>query len=579
MRIHLTLALLVLATSAWPTDAREEEETAAQLAAETLDSFRDEVHKEKMRILWPAGTDEPATAEVYLIRGLTNYTCTRFVLREGSPRVERIEAKRTWSYNPDSEGYLTERVELPMADLFRAWLAARFLIGARAEPLEPRPPAPDSGFRVFGSSSTNEPHVWVRLRPGPGHAVLYEDEVRGTRRMDGIQNFDQLRTRAVFQVFADMLPQGRDAPGGKPFPLTEWAPFLTEEVRAGIERVPGDLTQRDLEAERWIPLESSLRILGETGHAPALPVVNALHDRLADATEKKSYRAWSIRREAGYARTKIRLLTGWDAVEAVGLIHRNPRRCYADNDLAKWIRARFFEHDPEAYFGQLVADVAARAHDVALLRDTLAELAARYPGRAQAEIRGLLDHASPEVAADAAFVLLKSLPDDAGALTVLDRLAGDAAVKIPSHAEWFGRFARIRALAYLYSEKAPESVRWSSQRVRRQLAQPGEDGRMVHRLLSALDILRDPADEEERVKAYRRVLAGPRNKGILVACKELMDLKDRASASAIRRVLDEIAAGCNKGLSWKPDPQALYPWADKYGLERIRGSLEKIEEP
>jgi len=581
---------MVVCTRSADGGVPDEEGAAARLATEALDSFRDEVHRERMDILWCTGEGSeaplPAAAEVYLIRGYIDYTCTRFVLRDGALRVQSVQVKRTWFYNPKGERYLAEEFQLPAAAFSRAWRAAGLLIGAKAVPLRQpaRPEIDESGaFMVSASysrrSSSHEPHVWVRLRGNPNLSPEYEGHVRGEKRRDGIQDFDELRTRAVFRVFSDMLPQGRDAPRGTPFPLTEWAPFLTEEVRAWTGRIPDDLTQEDLGAGDDLPLETSLRILGETGHEPALPVVNALQDRLTDATEKKTYKAWCIRREAGYARTKIRLLTRWDAAEAVRLIHGNPRHWHADNDLAKWMRARLFERDPEAYFSQLVADTAEQAHDAALLRDTVAELAARYPGRALAEIRGLLDHASPEVAADAAFVLLRSRPDDAAALTVLDRLAGDTAVKIPSHDDWFQKFARVRALDYMRSEGAPESVRWSSQRVRRQLAQPGEDGRMVHCLLSALDILGDPAGDEEKAGAYRRVLSGPRNKGVLVACEELIELEDRASAPAIRRALDEIAADCNKGFSWKPDPQALYPWTDKYDLERIRESLGKLEGP
>ena len=76
----------------------------------------------------------------------------------------------------------------------------------------------------------------------------------------------------------------------------------------------------------------------------------------------------------------------------MALIRKGPRDRHADCDLAKWLRARFHERDAEAYFRELVSDATGRADDVALLRDTVSELATRYPGRASAEIRRLLGH-------------------------------------------------------------------------------------------------------------------------------------------------------------------------------------------
>jgi hypothetical protein len=137
-------------------------------------------------------------------------------------------------------------------------------------------------------------------------------------------------------------------------------------------------------------------------------------------------------------------------------------------------------------------------------------------------------------------------------------------------ADWFDEFARNHALKYLCSRKDPAGVRWSADRIRQQLTKPGEDGRMVYELLSALGILGLPASDAEAIDAYYRVLAGPRNKGILVACEELITRKNRASAPAIRRVLKELASNCNNGLQWQEDSTAKYPWTDKYGLERIR---------
>ena len=128
------------------------------------------------------------------------------------------------------------------------------------------------------------------------------------------------------------------------------------------------------------------------------------------------------------------------------------------NKMAKWLRTRFFEHDPKAYREQLVADLVSCVHDASLLRETIADLAERYPGQAQSEIRRMLAHADPEVAVDAAFVLLSNHADDREALAVLDNLAGNIGTGIPSHVDWFDRFARTVWLGYRSRRMSPKAL-------------------------------------------------------------------------------------------------------------------------
>ena len=49
------IAFLFLALCSWPVSGQERtaEETAMQCASDTLDSLRDETHKERMKIVWP----------------------------------------------------------------------------------------------------------------------------------------------------------------------------------------------------------------------------------------------------------------------------------------------------------------------------------------------------------------------------------------------------------------------------------------------------------------------------------------------------------------------------------------------
>jgi hypothetical protein len=588
---QLAAALILCFGGAHALAVEPAEKTPAQLAAETLDSFRDAVHKEKMRIVWPAEAAEalpPPGAEVFLIHGYINYAVTRLTWKDGTVQAERVRTNRTWFYNAKGESFEAERFDVPAPEFLRAWKALGRLLGAKAEPLAP-PPPPETQtdaegnltFHAFGSvstrSSSHAAYVWVRVTCGTGQPPLYRRVVRQQTFREKIEDFDELRNRAISRLFEALLPEGRNAPKGRVFDLAEWAPFLTAEIGAATERIPAELPKSGNEEDHLL-LEASLRILGETGHAAALPILKALEAKLAHATESGTYGAWCVRREAGFAATKIHFLTQWNPAEAMDAIRGNVRRWHADNDLAKWIRARFLERDPEGYQKELLDDLAQRAQDADLTRETIAELAQHYPGQCQDELRRLLKHAEPEIAADAAFALLKTQRGAADAVATLERLAGDRRTPIGPYANWFDGFARARALAYLRSTEAPPESRWSAARVRQQLAQPDEDGRMLHHLFSALDILQDPATPEEKLRAYRRVLEGRRNKGILVACQALIELKDRDRAPLIGRVLDELAAGCNQHLSWQEDPDAKYPWTDKYELDEVRKTLAKMTE-
>ena len=140
------IALLCLAIWLWPVSGkgRTVEETAIELATETLDSLRDKTHRERMKIVWPLKTAAvaapPPGAEVYLIRGYIDYQCTRLTWRDGKLRAERIRAGRTWFYNPKGESYEAQRFEIPAADFLRAWHAASLRLEAEAEPVQPPQP-------------------------------------------------------------------------------------------------------------------------------------------------------------------------------------------------------------------------------------------------------------------------------------------------------------------------------------------------------------------------------------------------------------------------------------------------------
>lgn len=249
-----------------------------------------------------------------------------------------------------------------------------------------------------------------------------------------MRNTGRMRNRAIFQCFRALWrDEGeKDAPQGEAFPLEEWAPFLRGEVKNSAEASAPD---KDLADRERLLLETSLRILGEAGDEAAEPVIRALQEKLGPSENPEKYRIQSVLKEAGWALTKIRFLNRWDAAGAAEVIRGNPRALHAQNDLADWLRRRYFLVDPGGCHRHLLEDLARRTGDAALLRETLRELGARYGGEPREAVAALLGHGVPEVAADAALVILKSRPEDGEAPAALDRLAADPSTPIPPHSD------------------------------------------------------------------------------------------------------------------------------------------------
>lgn len=500
------------------------------LASQSLDAVRDDEHRARARIQWPTALAESEPAddtEVYLIEGYIDYTCTLFRWKQDHVAARQVRMTRSWFYSRN-ESYVSREFTVAPEKFRQAWQAA--MLVHRASALTDPPPSEPGKWPVVhmsGSAGSHEKSFYAGLQ-SPG-APPIEYLVRGTRETNGLRDFAELQALAITRIFSELVPPDSEC---RPAALSEWGPFLTRTVREQAQ------SPDPFSSISELLLETSLRLLGQMGYAPALPEIGSLETRVpAEAelqTKKESYRAESIRytadsilTEAYYATVKIALQQQFDAAKARQLIATRQRKLHSDRDLVLWVRQRYFENDPTGYQALLETDLTDPASSPELLQESIASLRASYPNAGAEWVANLLSHANSEVASDAAFALLALKPGDPAAIQTLNRLASDPAATIPDSADWFNHFGRERALDALYSSQSavPPEHRWDATRVRRQLAVPEEDGRMVNRFLAALSILENKAvPRDEQIAAYRQSLSGKFAPGVECARKALNDL-------------------------------------------------------
>ena len=550
--------------------------TPLEVAKGALESFRKDEDRKLTSMEFQKQTEAiPASAEIYLIQGYICYDCIRIVWSDGKATAQSVKMSRSWFYSP-KEGYTCGQFEIPSADFRKAWEAAMMVRSAEMSDHSPKP-RDWSGSGSFSSSS----HEWtyfVRVSTG-NDKLLLDWRVRGTRTSNGIQAFGDIQTRAISKLFVDLIPKEA---AGTAFDLKSWGPFLTG-ILAGDEPAAKANPKR-LDAKNELLMETSLRLLGQSGYAPALDVIAALE---ADASQpapgplKEQGLDWQSRilREAGYARRKIEFQERLEPEPAAETIHHFGRSINSDRDFVLWLRDEFFKQNPGAYFALLAADIQSPESGEDILRESIIDLKSRYPDKAAPLLQVVLSNPSSEVVADAALAVLEQDRNNEAALKALSRLAGDPGASIPSSAHWFDHFGRERALDYLASARSPvlEKYRWDVARVESQLERPWEDGRMINRLISSWSGLQNqPWADDKQTAAYRRTIAGTINRGTVDAFEALMKLHDTASAGRMAGILQELGVNCNKGLAWESDPSAKYPWIDKYEIERITADLKML---
>jgi hypothetical protein len=590
-------------------DAVPPEDAASALARTTLDSLRDEKHREQMKIVWPetGEVSAPADCDVLLITGNggnLGYACVRFQRSGGGPILrQRVLLDVRWDYNPEGSYLSTQQVEVDPVRFAEVWTAARLVRQASAElrvPAEVGPASIDAAWirryihRTVGGD-IHKPYEWISLHSGTDGEARLRGCVRGTTFLNDIQDFEELRIRAIRSLYLSLTAEQN---AGTAFPLREWSDYLVGGVREHLDGLRLD------RVEAWVEVlfEVSLRLLSVVGDETAEVTAKEARERLDGANREEHLGAWLLRDEFDRSLSRMRLRLRWDPAVAAEAIHRNEHRRWVDDEHEKWLRQIFNARAPEGYLALLRADL--RAADSTLVRESVAELFAHYPGEYLDDLHPLLEHKDPDVVCAAALALIGVKapghfgPDQAPAVAAtagggdvrlldawkaIEHLAADPTVPIRPETRW--RDARTTALILLTNQYCPAPWRWDGTRIRRQLEDPTErDGRMVHQLFTQYAVYgphpRPQPTEEWKsfvLTVWPRCLAEPFTRGTMEAIEELTALDDRHSLPRMREVLATLRAGCNRGARWEEDSEARYPWTDRWDLDQLEKKIDALE--
>lgn len=365
-----------------PTEARA-------LARATLDEARGEKSRERYVLHLPE--DDPPTTraggEVVLVGGfISNYL---IVFRWSAEAVEcrYLSMMRTWFYNPYGEKWSSRSVEVTPQEFARRWGAACLMIGATTERRAPYEPASGGG----SGGATHTPEAWIRIRDPGRKAPLY----LGNRKYlgtdgEGVRDFDDVRGAALFRLFEELVDRPTrkhpDMEPGLPLPVDSWRPFLRETLdrycksalRVGEDDVP-------LPDESLLLVDVCLRALSEAGEMSDRVLLDRVDARLLrnlEGAKSEDYATESARNEIPLTRQRIRFRWEWDSAGAAKAIRENPRKLHAQEDLVRWMRARYHEKDPKGYREMLLADIGSK--DRLLLLETILEIGRRLPAEAPA---------------------------------------------------------------------------------------------------------------------------------------------------------------------------------------------------
>jgi hypothetical protein len=243
----------------------------------------------------------------------------------------------------------------------------------------------------------------------------------------------------------------------------------------------------------------------------------------------------------------------------------------------------------------------------------------RYePGRFLSDLQPLLEHADPNVACVAAFVMLgieqqtyHGTPERTAAVaqaaerarhddrvreawTRIERLASDPNTPIAAGTRGFHRTAREMAVRLLSNNACPPPWHWDRQRVREQIANPSEcDARYVEDLLAIIgtfpltsDVRFDMRDDRkvpvepersELIAIWRRCMAKPYTRGTLLAISELAALGDDESMPLARSILEAIEGSCAEVAAVGEGAEGKqYTWVDHSDLKKLRSHLDRL---
>jgi hypothetical protein len=554
-----SLAAAIVAIAVLAPAARAGDSPGLALAKKAVEETRGDEHREKMRIVWPEIGDEtpPEGAEVTLISGYIDYQLTRLVWRGGKVDVTSVATARTWFYNKEGESYRASIFDVDAAVFAATWAAARHVLAAHDERIEPEPREHGDDSGSYGSGS-HESRQWIRLRlAGAKSAFHVSDSPRMRWNWERVHEWAGIQDGAVFLLF-EPLVASRVA--RTELPLASCLPPVLDEIHRASVRM--DLSHR---GEHGLLLEVCLRVAGETGNSETLDAVEALDTALSEQ-RGDAYVADDLREEAGIARTKLRLTARWDSAEAARVIRENPHQKHWQEDLAKWVRRRFREKDLDGYTTLLIRDTARKGADPEDVKTALAELRGLRPEDRAAALARLLSDADPDVRVVAACAALDTHPADAKASATLLTIADDRAIAAPAygiHVAW----CRIDAL-----EAAAKRGLLGPDELRARLRDPRpEHGYMVEALIEALRKTSEPASDDEARAAWRRVVDGAVELGVRHGVIALFNLHDVAFADRIAAAIDRMEAAMKASAPGSDDLDAAFLERLRQGLAELRG--------
>ena len=557
-----TLAAAVVVLAIVAPSARADDPPGLALAKKAVEELRGDEHREKMRIVWREVPDEtpPEGAEVALITGYIDYELTRFVWRGGKVEASSVYSARSWFYNKKGESYRATTFDVDAKAFATAWAAARHILGARDERIEPESPRYRDESGRYGSGS-HESRRWIRVRlAGAGSAVQFSDSPGMRWNWERVHAWEDIRDNAVFNVFERLIAAEQTR---KEYPLASSVPSLVHEINRATPRL--DLRFR---GEHDLLLQVCLRVAGEAGDVAALEAVDALAKSLAELSDGDR-----IADECVIAATKLRLTHRWDATEAARVIRENPHEKHWQEDLAKWVRRRFRAQDPQGYTTMLLEDASGKDSGALDVKTALAELRELRPKEGAAARERLLSSEDPRKRFVAACASLDADPKDPKAVAVLLAIADD---RTNQETATPNRIARCRSDAI---EAAAERGLLGPADLRARLIDPRPvHAYVVTSLLESLRKAESAATDEEEKAAWRRVVDGPVELGVRYGVVALFDLNDTESCERIGAAIDRMEAALKANAPGSEDLSvSLFHrlWLSLEELRERSGSKEK----
>jgi hypothetical protein len=523
----------IVAFAALVSIARADDSPGLALAKNAIEAERGTEHREKMRIVWPEIADEtpPAGTEVTLISGYIDYDLTRLVCSGKAVDATSVYTARTWFYNPKGEALEAGEFDVDAKAFTDAWNAARHLLEAKDERIEPEATG-DPDDRGGAASGSHESHRWVRLRlPGRTTPLHHSDQRGMSWRRGNVRRWTDIRDYALFQLFGSLVPTHT---ARRRIEAAAAAGFITEEVRRAAKRL--DLEYR---GEHTLLLETCLRIAGDVGDADTLAAVESLETALA-ADPRDDWDATTIREnladEFGIARTKLSLRLDWSAERARTILGELQVKTKGESDLLVWIRRRWRASAPVDYLKFVVEErptgTAAVRADLARTLDEIRTSGAQVD---PAALRPHFADTDAQVRLAAARAVLAVSEDDRAALSAIVDLARDPSIRVDRSGDT-PTGVRLDALAEVGARRLvpPGALRAML------AAEVLPDGLLVQALLDALARSDEPPSPEETLAAWRRTLEQSPYGGLDVGIAKLIDLRDVESrprmAVAIQRL-------------------------------------------